>query len=277
MILIGSVVEVLQSELNDSPVNQCPTDVSAMTPSIRSLVDAYRSVDGARSLLCRARNTYDRRVVDVEHYAQRTQVSDKADFVALRVLVARLLPMLKWRHHGIGALQAYLSDNVRVHIWDDRLVKPGMRHSGGIHDHRFALESTVVAGALINREYSLSHSPDVTPDAYEMYEVVKAADGSAVLRKLPGCFLVHCREVQLREGDTYTYPKRDFHETIHCGTSVTLVTKRDQEQAPPRVLAPVGATPTNALEDTMEAEVIESIVREAAERLWVTIGERPSS
>ena len=33
---------------------------------------------------------------------------------------------LKWRHHGLGMLQAEFSEELRMHIWHPKLVSPGM-------------------------------------------------------------------------------------------------------------------------------------------------------
>jgi hypothetical protein len=55
---------------------------------------------------------------------------------------------LTWRHHGLGMLQAELSETLRIHIWHPKLVSPEMAWPRCVHDHRFDLESAVVIGAV---------------------------------------------------------------------------------------------------------------------------------
>lgn len=175
--------------------------------------------------------------------------------------------MLKWRHHGIGALQAYVSETVRIHVWHDTLVLPGMRESGAIHDHRFDLESTVLVGGLTNREYGEDLPDGVPLGEFDMYEVVKTSDRVAELRKIATRNFISVRETLLGEGCTYTYPKRRFHESIHRGTTVTLVTKSNQEDCPPRILAPAGTDPVNALAARVDRATTDAIIAEAATML----------
>jgi hypothetical protein len=197
------------------------------------------------------------------------------------------LPSLDWRHHGIGALQAYVSQHVRVHIWHDKLLTPGMRDSGGIHDHRFRLESTILIGGLTNHEYRLDQvgpeefNDDATwtclPGPHDVYEVVNASTGKTdPPTKVGGPHTLYYRHTELEEGDTYSYPKREFHETMHHGTTITLVTKHDQEELPARLLAPAGTTPVHAFHASTSADrtTIQAILTEAEELLWSTLGER---
>src|ERR1700677_2575457 len=71
---------------------------------------------------------------------------------SMRKMALALLPHLKWRHHGIGVLQAYISEEtepeVRMHIWSPELLKPGITASGDVHDHRFDMVSHVLIGAV---------------------------------------------------------------------------------------------------------------------------------
>ena len=55
---------------------------------------------------------------------------------------------LRWRHHGLGMLQAELSESLRVHVWHPSLVSPGMVWPRCVHDHRFDIGSVVVVGAV---------------------------------------------------------------------------------------------------------------------------------
>ncbi len=75
---------------------------------------------------------------------------------AARQLVARVrFEDLKWRHHGLGMLQAELSDSLRVHIWHPKLRTPEMRGLRAVHDHRFSFESAVLVGAITDVPYDV--------------------------------------------------------------------------------------------------------------------------
>lgn len=56
--------------------------------------------------------------------------------------------LLEWRHHGLGMLQAELSESLRIHVWHPTLVSPDMSWPRCVHDHRFDLQSMVVVGAV---------------------------------------------------------------------------------------------------------------------------------
>lgn len=57
---------------------------------------------------------------------------------------------LKWRHHGLGMLQAEFSEELRMHIWHPKLVSPGMAWPRCVHDHRFDITSAVVVGEILD-------------------------------------------------------------------------------------------------------------------------------
>jgi hypothetical protein len=85
---------------------------------------------------------------------------------SFRYLAGHMLlsPRLKWRHHGIGVLQAYLHEGdheTRVHIWHPSLVLAGFDATNGlVHDHRFSFDSYVLLGAVYNEEFSFSRDSE---------------------------------------------------------------------------------------------------------------------
>jgi hypothetical protein len=96
-----------------------------------------------------------------------------------RDLVLALLPHLTWRHHGIGALQAYVREGsgveTRIHIWHPDLVRAGIRDHGDAHDHRFNLVSAVLVGELTETLYwpdANHHAQDLVAPSREVLEVV---------------------------------------------------------------------------------------------------------
>jgi hypothetical protein len=57
---------------------------------------------------------------------------------------------LTWRHHGLGMLQAEISETLRIHIWHPKLVSEGMAWPRCVHDHRFDITSAVIVGEVID-------------------------------------------------------------------------------------------------------------------------------
>jgi hypothetical protein len=80
-----------------------------------------------------------------------------AFYEAARLLIKHVkLSDMKWRQHGLGMLQAEITDALRVHIWHPRLrtMVVSNFHPGSsfreVHDHRFDLTSAVILGEIID-------------------------------------------------------------------------------------------------------------------------------
>lgn len=196
----------------------------------------------------------------------------------LASMLAARLPTLRWRHHGIGVLQAYLDEHDgvehRVHIWDPSLVLPGMARSGGIHDHRFDMTSFVVLGEMEHTEITVEPAPD---GDLEEYEVVNARESmlkagswhtapALTGRSFHGMYTKHV----IGRGEGYTFARHHFHESKVAVRTVTIVEKRNQE-GHARILGVRGEVLQNAfgnpenLKD--DAPLVVSLVAETAAAL----------
>lgn len=187
-------------------------------------------------------------------------------------LVARLIPVLGWRHTGLDALQAYVQEGVekeiRVHIWDVSLRREGIEESGMLHDHRFDMTSYMLLGNLIQEEYRLFDDVD---GAWQMHEVVharkalkenKVYDGG--LTTLPGYYGAAIDRVTINEGNYYTFGKREFHGTYFSDFAITLVIKTNQDQTKPaRILSPRGKPVVHAFANTWERHQFGPILEKA--------------
>lgn len=181
-----------------------------------------------------------------------------------KALVAALIPHLEWRHHGIGCLQAYVRENaepeVRVHIWHPLLVRPGIRESGDIHDHRFDLESTVLYGRIVETRYReedafdrmSTSGPAMLGDIWNVQNARAAGpevgfDGTCVKTREHVLIMVSAPSYYSPDDavDTYTVPRGVFHKTVVEGLTITVCTLREKrEQA--RILTPHGKEPVHA-------------------------------
>jgi len=185
-------------------------------------------------------------------------------------LVSRLLRSseLKWRHHGIGLLQAYVVEGshpsdteTRLHVWHPSLRLEGMDDSGLMHDHRFVLESSVLLGAMLDTEIRLHeefhHEYDAReerPDIFQIWRIENArakessGQGWVKLESEARYSLERAKHVY-SQGATYHYKARAFHRSDVDELTVTLCVKRNQSSEPARLLAKAGATPRHAFED----------------------------
>ena len=201
---------------------------------------------------------------------RRTSVWDNHLHEEMRVMVAKLLPTLQFRHHGAGAAQAYIREGVepevRVHIWHPDLVLPGIETSGQIHDHRFDLQSTVLHGSIHHDEYHLT--PDLVGD-WQQFTVVHARAGVADPPKLVNRMRYLAKIVPgvIKEGEAYSFGRRLFHRGWPEGLAVTLVSKHTHEDASARLLAPACSSPVHAFKDNWSPERLAPYVAMAQEAL----------
>ena len=197
---------------------------------------------------------------------------DPPTLCAFRALVAGALRRLKWRHSGLGMLQAYVLEGsqheVRVHIWHPSLKLPGIDGAGLGHDHRFDMTSWVLIGQLTHVDVLTSADP--TGD-WQVYEVVNARKAlketqtrAGEFRLVEGSLRLDRHRMSISAGGVYFFPKRLFHETYAFSQLViTLVLKTNQDELPARVLCRRGREILNAFGTPLPAAQCESILAEA--------------
>jgi hypothetical protein len=165
-----------------------------------------------------------------------------------RVLAGILSGELKPRfHNGVGFAQVYITPEVRLHVWHPDL--PAEPEGFGCrHDHRFNFTSTVLVGAMTNLWLDYYEDSD---GAFAIYRVQPAHLGAKLPEREDGDDLldVVIRKIQVvRAGETYSFPKRVFHESRGHGTTVTCMRKFDQEDTWAGILAPIEQTPEHGME-----------------------------
>ena len=208
------------------------------------------------------------------HENQRTTVREYhfagAKLRAARALIATFMcdPETRWRHSGLGMLQAYISEGgaseLRVHVWDKRLQRERIEDAGLLHDHRFDMTSTLLLGIMRHQEVHLEPYEERTrdgfdpfEDAYAMYEIrsnYRRSKGGAEIVELPGAWSARFRNLELKAGDQYDFPRGAFHGTYtpcdveRWGPTVTVVRKTNQVDAPARLVAPCGVPVVHAFD-----------------------------
>lgn len=175
-----------------------------------------------------------------------------------RVRVGLLTGKLKPRYHaGVGFAQVYLTEDVRLHVWHPEL--PTEPESFGCrHDHRFDFTSTVLLGAVTNIFLSITDGARQTANSgdevvpgygfFDEWEVMPAHLGSAEPTIRQCGVDLHIDGIQLlRAGETYSFPKRRYHESRGHGLTCTVMKKFNQEDTWAGIVAPKGQPPQHGM------------------------------
>lgn len=149
------------------------------------------------------------------------------------------------RVHPNGFLQLDLNDDksLRLHIWDHEL--PRQKTPTPIHDHEFALKSSVLLGCLVNKRFR------VTQDANGDYKKwsVKRQAGSENTTLIPSSDTFTVAQITrelIRPGDVYTMVATEFHESGHVGRTASIMQKLGYQAGhSASVLVPIDKKPDN--------------------------------
>lgn len=203
-----------------------------------------------------------------------------------RALVLRLFDQLEWRRHGIGVLQAYVSEGgeaeVRVHVWHPDLLRPGIADHGDIHDHRFRLHSLILHGEIEHEEVRAELDPEGDWDVHQVLHARINPTGEMkrpFAEVVPGPLSATAERVRISRaeyvflrGEAYTFERGHFHRTVAHGLAITLVTKTEQLDRGARILSRRGgpAIPAFDPSDATAPELASTavrVLREAREAL----------
>lgn len=194
---------------------------------------------------------------------------------AMRAMALQLIDQVAFRHHGIGVLQGYVTENcepeIRIHIWSKVLLKPGIDVSGDIHDHRFDMVSHVLHGAVIHEE--LDETPDPDGD-HVMMSLTHARAAAATeyhgpTTPLEGRYSVKRKRHVICAGSSYSFRQARFHHSpLHDGAlAITVVEKHCQSEIPARLLYPVGKDPVMAFGHRPNQDLVKAVLLAAKDCL----------
>lgn len=172
------------------------------------------------------------------------------------------------RVHGNGFIQLDLNDEgtKRLHVWHEDL--PRQTVATPIHDHVFALHSTVLLGTLIHEELEIVGT--IGTGTHRVYHA-EQQPGTQNTILIPDEGQVRLDIVQrlvLDAGSIYTFPAWKLHQTDHRGLTATIMDKVDApiEYGRPRVLVPVGSKPDNNFHrDGFDSEDLWPYIEQALE------------
>lgn len=179
------------------------------------------------------------------------------------------------RLHPNGFIQLDLTADLskRLHVWpDENIQAQKTRHP--IHDHSFAMESTVLTGCLTNLTYEFQTSAyNIQTTLYHakrfadsqdtvLTPCLRAADGSSItgyLRFLKG-------DVYF-PGSTYRLDRRILHDSIPHGLTATVMTKTFVSEYSPLIAMPKGIEPDNDYRrQTIDEEILWSFIKRALDK-----------
>jgi hypothetical protein len=181
---------------------------------------------------------------------------------------------LEWRHHGIGVLQAYISEGEgvehRLHIWSRSLLKSGINASGDAHDHRFDMISHVLFGVVQNEEWELEESPRGTWTTMTLVHARAAGVDRKFHAPMTSTGLRYVRTVcatRIPAGFLYRFPARQFHRSPVDEFAITWVEKHAQTAEPARIAHPIDLPAVPAFGHEMDRDHVDHLVRLAIEVL----------
>lgn len=130
---------------------------------------------------------------------------------------------LKWSAQGLGMLRTYLSEEVRLHIWDKSLQ---IENVSPLHDHPWHFDSHVVVGEIRQHRFTL-HTKIDKPDKSEWnLSLIKCGAGACTLSDPVPVILRELPLEVFREGDDYRQHRNEIHQSTPVDGTVTLITRR---------------------------------------------------
>lgn len=125
-----------------------------------------------------------------------------------------------WSVQGLGMMRIYLSESVRLHIWDSSLKVPGV---SAIHSHPWDLKSAVVAGHYKQHRYVDSYSRGAEQEL--QCATIKCGEQACVIADPVPVRLYEQPLEVYRAGESYGQTKDEIHLSVPEDGTVTLVTR----------------------------------------------------
>jgi hypothetical protein len=142
------------------------------------------------------------------------------NFELMKQLVKKILEnatSYEWSLQGLGMLRLYLSQEVRLHVWDCDFMFP---KASTMHTHPWHFSSLIVAGELKQMRYV----EDKEGDSFNV-ATIQCGEGGCLVTE-PETIKLAARPMEYyREGQTYSELAEEIHESFPTRGTVTLVTR----------------------------------------------------
>lgn len=152
-----------------------------------------------------------------------------------RLLVENILrhpTEFDWSVQGLGMMRLYLSQEVRLHIWDSALKVCGV---SPIHNHPWNLDSMVIAGRYKQHRFKYV-APNVDEKLAMELNVaeIKCGENAEVVGEITKVKMIEDYLEIYSEGQVYSQAAAEVHLSVPDDGTVTLVKrtfKEDREHA----------------------------------------------
>lgn len=180
-----------------------------------------------------------------------------------RLLVENILKNpneFNWSVQGLGMMRLYLSEEVRLHIWDSALKVPGV---SPMHNHPWSYASCVVAG--VYRQYRFTEKRYESEPTQEFNCVeIKCGEGAFTTEDVQKVLLVQQPLETYVEGNEYCQDKSEIHSSLPEDGTVTIVKRifsEDRDHA--KVLWRGKGSWVNAAPRTATKEEVKAVTERA--------------
>ena len=152
-----------------------------------------------------------------------------------RLLVQNILMHpreFEWSVQGLGMLRTYLSQEVRLHIWDSSLKVAG---ASPYHDHPWDLDSLIVAGRYKQHRYGVPQPNDTwTPRQKFNSATILCGEAAQTVAETVELELVEMPLEIYSDGMMYSQKSEEIHLSCPEDGTVTIVKrtfKADRDHA----------------------------------------------
>jgi len=131
---------------------------------------------------------------------------------------------LTWSVQGMGFFRYYVSDTLRLHVWDARFMEP---LCSTLHTHPWDFVSYVYSGCILDLTYEdwrLDLRPGYGPTGEEYRRLrIQCGENARPVGNLEPCRLVAMPGKYWVQGQYYGHRKEIVHESVAKVGTVTLV------------------------------------------------------
>lgn len=130
-----------------------------------------------------------------------------------------------WSVQGLGMMRLYLSDEVRLHVWDSCLKIAGV---SPLHTHPWDMESLVVAGRYKQHRYKVRD--DFAAGAFEEFNCseIKCGEDASVNEPTKIMLIEQALEVYA-EQQSYKQTKDEIHVSLPEDGTITIIERKFHE------------------------------------------------
>jgi hypothetical protein len=127
----------------------------------------------------------------------------------------------EWSLQGFGMLRLYLSDGVRLHVWDSRYAVPNVSL---LHTHPWDFQSEIISGQIRNQIYhEFPYTLEVGAPHHSA--VILCGTGGCKKESRPLSRLQVVDDRTYNPGETYAQKAEEIHKSMPTDGCVTLVTR----------------------------------------------------